>query len=102
LQAKIATGSQKAKRIMQSNGFLDLSRTDASGTDPHRLIFPFDHDLDFLQIGFPTPVGHFMGMADIMAIDRFLSAYLTYFCHFTVLLFKIDAILHFFSVKSNC
>jgi hypothetical protein len=75
------------------NGFLDLSRTNAGGTDPQRLIFPVDHDFNFLQIGFPTPVGHFMGMADIMAIDRFLSAYITYFCHFTVLLFEYPALL---------
>jgi hypothetical protein len=40
-------------------------------------------------------------MADIMAIDRFLSAYFTYFCHYTVLLFEIGTILHFFAVKSN-
>jgi hypothetical protein len=83
------------------NGFLDLARTDAGGAYPQRLIFPFDHDFDFLQVGFPTAVGHFMGMADIMAVDGFLPAYFTYFCHFTVLLFEIEFILHFFTVKSN-
>jgi hypothetical protein len=72
------------------DSFLDFSRANAGGTDPQRLIFPVDHDFDFLQVGFPTAVGHFMGMADIMAIERFLAAYFTYFCHFTVLLFKLE------------
>jgi hypothetical protein len=83
-------------------GFLDLSRADTGRAYPQGLVLPVDHDLDFLQVGLPTAAGHFMGMADIMAIDGFLSAYITYFCHFTVLLFELKPILHFFAFKCNC
>jgi hypothetical protein len=72
------------------NGFLDLSRADAGGANPHGLGFAVNHDFDFLQVRFPAPVGQFMGMADIMSIDRFLAAYIAYFRHFTVLLCELD------------
>ena len=70
--------------------FLDLSRADAGGAYPQGLGFAFNHDFDFLQVGFPAPVGQFMGMADVMAINRFLAAYIAYFRHVTVLLCELE------------
>jgi hypothetical protein len=68
------------------NGFFYFSGTDAGGADPQGFVLSVNHYLDFLQVGFPAAIGHFMGMADIVAVYRFFPAYIAYFCHGRVLL----------------
>jgi hypothetical protein len=83
------------------NGFFYFAGADASGANPQGFVFPVNHDFDFLQVGFPAPVGHFMRMADIVAVYRLFSAYFTYFCHGRILLSNVSPILHFFTGKCN-
>lgn len=61
--------------------FYHAAGFNAGRADQHFLGAPIIQGPDTLQIGIETPLGYIMGVADIIANDRFFSTYFTYFRH---------------------
>lgn len=51
-----------------------IIRTQAAGAQVESFGFAFDHDRGWMNIGHPAPLGMALGMADIISVERSLTA----------------------------
>jgi len=89
---KAAPASDWAKHRPDSNGFFEKAGTDTSGTslDALHLSRLAVDAPDLLKVGVPGLGAFVVGMADLMTLHRFLSAYLTDSRHTAAPLYSAD------------